>query len=160
MTTASAGVGVAMRKRRPILDSLRVVGRGALDHVSAGVWRTTFVVLQPPARPERPDMDDLLRVTASPIDRHRVIVEVAGGVDHYTAPLFRSCLDRQCDRRGLGEVVVDLEGVTSLSGAGTGRAADAHLPPRPLLCGARRRLPQGWVGARSGRSVGRSASSR
>jgi anti-anti-sigma factor len=71
------------------------------------------------ARAQNHDAGDLLWVAA----RHaggcrRVIVDVVGEVDHYTAPLLGDCLRRHCDRRGLRELVIDLDGVTFLGGAG------------------------------------------
>lgn len=71
------------------------------------------------ARAQDHDASDLLWVAARLAGgRHRVIVDVVGEVDHYTAPLLGDCLHRQCDRRGLRELVVDLDGVTFLGGAG------------------------------------------
>jgi anti-sigma B factor antagonist len=55
-----------------------------------------------------------------------VIVEVVGEVDHYTAPLLGGCLRRQCERRGLRELVVDMDGVTFLAGAGLTVLAQAR----------------------------------
>jgi anti-sigma B factor antagonist len=66
-----------------------------------------------------PDPADLLWVAAHPPDRRgRVVVEVVGEVDDYTAPLLASCLQGQDRRRGLRALVVDLTGVRFLSCAG------------------------------------------
>jgi anti-anti-sigma factor len=66
-----------------------------------------------------PDPADLLWVGAHPPDRRgRVVVEVVGEVDDYTAPLLRSCVQGQSARPGLRALVVDLTGVRYLSCAG------------------------------------------
>jgi anti-sigma B factor antagonist len=70
-------------------------------------------------RAQHHDASELLWVADRPAGGcHRVIVDVVGEVDHYTAPLLGDCLQRHCDRRGLRELVVDLDGVTFLGGAG------------------------------------------
>lgn len=79
------------------------------------------------ARPPCSDAGDLLRVAArSAGGRRRVVVEVVGEVDHYTAPLLGDCLRTQCERRGLRELVVDMAGVTFLAGAGLTVLAQAR----------------------------------
>ena len=73
------------------------------------------------------DPAPLLSVTAVPGKRPgRVIVHVTGEVDAYTAPLLQLCLDSQVTRRGLRELVVDLEQVTFLGAAGVTVFAQAH----------------------------------
>lgn len=79
------------------------------------------------ARPLCPDAGVSLRVAARSAGcRRLVIVEVVGEVDHYSAPLLDDCLRRQCDRRGLRELVVDLDRVTFLAGAGLTILAQAR----------------------------------
>lgn len=74
-----------------------------------------------------PGADDLLWVAARPIDvRGRVVVEVVGEVDHYTAPLLGSCLRGQTARRGLRELVVDVRRVTFLAGVGLALLVEAR----------------------------------
>jgi anti-anti-sigma factor len=66
-----------------------------------------------------PTVDGLLSVAAVPMsDRRTAIVKVVGQVDHYTAPLLAACLSTQINRRGLRELVVDMNGVTFLGSAG------------------------------------------
>jgi anti-sigma B factor antagonist len=88
------------------------------------------------ARAESPGASDLLWVTARRAGgRRRVIVEVTGEVDHYTAPLLGDCLHRQCGRRGLRELVVDMGGATFLAGAGL--TVLAQTRQRCSTCGVR-----------------------
>jgi anti-anti-sigma factor len=48
----------------------------------------------------------------------RVVVEVVGEVDSETAPALDLCLRSQAGQPGVGELVVDLTGVTFLGAAG------------------------------------------
>jgi anti-sigma B factor antagonist len=83
-----------------------------------------------------PPPTDLLAVTALPGDGSgRVVVEVTGAVDTSTAPLLDACLRTQSGRRGVRELVVDLEQVTVLAAAGVAVLAQAHR--RCRLRGAR-----------------------
>ena len=71
------------------------------------------------ALPLGPDSADLLWVGAKPADRRgRVVVEVVGEVDEYTAPLLASCLRGQSARSAVRTLVVDLSRVRFLSCAG------------------------------------------
>jgi len=66
-----------------------------------------------------PDPADLLWVGARPADhRGRVVVEVIGEIDDYTAPLLAACLHGQSARSAVRTLVVDLSRVRSVSGAG------------------------------------------
>jgi anti-sigma B factor antagonist len=68
-----------------------------------------------------------LSVTGSSVDaRGRVVVEVRGEVDSYTAPLLEACLDGQVGRRKVRTVVVDLTEVTFLGAAGVAVLARAR----------------------------------
>ena len=65
------------------------------------------------------DSDDLLRVSALPVDgRGRAVVEVVGQVDHYTVPLLDSCLHTHAGRPGVRTLVVDLRGAVLSGPAG------------------------------------------
>jgi anti-anti-sigma factor len=69
-------------------------------------------------RPD-PDTGRLLSVSTVADPRPgRVVVEVVGEVDSYTAPALDVCLHSQADRPGVRELVVDLERVTFLGAAG------------------------------------------
>ena len=82
------------------------------------------------------DSDDLLRVSALPVDgRGRAVVVVVGQVDHYTVPLLESCLHTHAGRRGVRTLVVDL-GRAVLSGP-AGPAALAQARRRCQRRGAR-----------------------
>ncbi len=86
-----------------------------------------------------PDTEDLLRVSARPVDRRgRVVLEVVGRIDPYTVPLLQSCLDTHATRREVRELVVDMEGVTSLGRDGL--LALARTRQQVLLRGARLRV--------------------
>jgi anti-anti-sigma factor len=76
-----------------------------------------------------PDLDreQLLSVRSVPEKRTgRVVVEVTGEVDTYTAPLLDACLRSQADRPGVRQVVVDLRGVTFLGAVGGSVIARAY----------------------------------
>jgi anti-anti-sigma factor len=74
-----------------------------------------------------PDPGRLLSVTAVPGERPgRVVVQVTGEVDTFTAPLLELCLDSQAEQHGLRELVVDLEQVTFLGAAGVRALAVAY----------------------------------
>jgi anti-anti-sigma factor len=65
------------------------------------------------------DPDQLLSVTTVRDERAgRVVVDVAGEVDAYTAPLLDACLRSQSRQRELRELVVDLADVDFLGAAG------------------------------------------
>jgi anti-anti-sigma factor len=92
-----------------------------------------------------PRSPDLLSVTALPGDRPGcVVVEVSGQVDPSTAPLLHACLATQSGRRGVQELVVDLQQVTHLAEAGVAALAWAQRRCRlrgarfALRCGGRR----------------------
>jgi anti-anti-sigma factor len=90
-------------------------------------------------RRDQPSTEDLLRVSARPVDRRgRVVLHVAGRIDPYTVPLLQSCLDTHATRRGVRELVVDMEEVTSLGRDGGEALARARR--RCLLRGARLRV--------------------
>ncbi|MBM7808243.1 anti-anti-sigma factor [Geodermatophilus bullaregiensis] len=89
-----------------------------------------------PGRPAAPDRTALLSVTALPATRPgRVVVEVAGEVDAYTAPLLDACLSTQTRRRGVSELTVDMERVTFLGAAGV--SVLARVQRRCRVRGAR-----------------------
>jgi anti-sigma B factor antagonist len=68
----------------------------------------------PAAAPER-----MLSVTALPATQPgRVVVEVVGEVDTFTAPLLDACLHSQASRSGTSDLVVDLRRVSFLGSAG------------------------------------------
>jgi anti-sigma B factor antagonist len=84
-------------------------------------------VLHTPTSPAAPDTGQLLSVTAVPGTRPgRVVVEVIGEVDAYTAPALDVCLHSQARQRGVRELVVDLSRVTFLGAAGVTVLAQAH----------------------------------
>ena len=94
-----------------------------------------------------PHPERLLSVTAVRGEHPgRVVVEVTGGVDGYTAPLLQLCLDSQATQPGLRELVVDLAQVTFLGAAGVTVLAQAHRRCRTrgarlvLRCAGRRRV--------------------
>jgi anti-anti-sigma factor len=74
-----------------------------------------------------PDRTQLLAVTAlRPAEPGHVVVEVAGEVDTYTAPLLDACLTTQTRRRGLATLTVDMRRVTFLGAAGVSVLARAQ----------------------------------
>lgn len=83
-------------------------------------------MLRLPARPHATDEDRLLSVTAVPDRPGRVLVEVVGELDAYTAPLLELCLHSQAAQCGLRELVVDLEALTFLGAAGLAVLARAN----------------------------------
>ena len=90
-------------------------------------------------RRDLPGTEDLLRVSARPVDRRgRVVLHVVGRIDPYTVPLLQSCLHTHATRRGVRELVVDMEEVTSLGPDGVDALARARR--RCLLRGARLRV--------------------
>ncbi len=69
---------------------------------------------------------ELLRVSGRPMDlRGRVVLDVVGEIDDYTAPLLDSCLRTHAGRRGLRKLVVHVAGVTVLGAAGLAALAQA-----------------------------------
>ena len=84
----------------------------------------------------RPGPADLLWVGARPAGRRgRVVVDVVGDVDDYTAPLLAACLHGQSARSAVRTLVLDLSRVRSLSGAG--RAVIEEAADRCAARGAR-----------------------
>jgi anti-sigma B factor antagonist len=80
-----------------------------------------------PGRDPAPDRVRLLSVTAVPSARpDHAVVEVAGEVDTYTAPLLDACLTTQTRRRGVATLTVDVERVTFLGAAGVTVLAQAQ----------------------------------
>ena len=74
-----------------------------------------------------PDHTRLLSVTALPPGRpDHGVVEVAGEVDTYTAPLLDACLTTQTRRRGVATLTVDMRRVTFLGAAGVSALARAQ----------------------------------
>jgi anti-sigma B factor antagonist len=69
--------------------------------------------------------EQCLSVTAAPGARGSVVVDVAGEVDTFTAPLLEACLRSQATRPGLRRLVVDLGRVTFLGLAGVSALARA-----------------------------------
>jgi anti-sigma B factor antagonist len=83
-------------------------------------------VLPSPALRSAPDPDPLLSVTTVRDPRPgRVVVEVVGDVDGYTAPALDACLRSQATQPGVRELVVHLGQVTFLDAAGVGVLARA-----------------------------------
>jgi anti-sigma B factor antagonist len=84
-------------------------------------------VLPTPAHQAAPNPGQLLSVTALPAARPgRVVVEVTGVVDAYTAPVLDLCLHSQVAQPAVREVVADLRRVTHLSAAGVTALAKAQ----------------------------------
>jgi anti-sigma B factor antagonist len=84
-------------------------------------------MLPTPLRPAAPDPGQLLSVTALPAGRPgRVVVEVTGEVDAYTAPVLDLCLQSQATRPAVREIVADLRRVTLLGAAGVTALARAQ----------------------------------
>jgi anti-sigma B factor antagonist len=99
-------------------------------------------VLTSPASLAAPDPGQLLSVTALPAARPgRVVVEVTGEVDDYTAPVLDLCLQSQASRPGVREIVADLRRVTFLGSAGV--TALARAERRCRTRGARLRIATG-----------------
>ncbi|MGY1704840.1 anti-sigma factor antagonist [Geodermatophilus sp. SYSU D00697] len=83
-------------------------------------------MLHTPVHRSTPDPDQLLSVQTLPDPRPgRVVVEVVGEVDSYTAPALDLCLTSQARQRGVRELVVSLGQVTFLGAAGVGVLAQA-----------------------------------
>ncbi len=83
-------------------------------------------MLHTPAPSTAPDTVQLLSVSVVPSGRPgRVVVEVVGEVDAYTAPALDVCLHSQARQGGLGVLVVDLSRVTFLGAAGVTVLAQA-----------------------------------
>jgi anti-anti-sigma factor len=97
----------------------------------------TAAVTAPAASPlVGPDPADRLWVGVRPADRRgRVVVEVIGEVDDYTAPLLDSCLHGQSARSAVRTLVVDLSRARRLSRAGV--AAVEKAARRCVARGAR-----------------------
>ncbi|MGY1643020.1 STAS domain-containing protein [Geodermatophilus sp. SYSU D00703] len=83
-------------------------------------------MLHTPVHRSAPDPGQLLSVDVRPDPRPgRVVVEVVGEVDSYTAPALDLCLTSQARRRGVRELVVLLGPVTFLGAAGVSVLAQA-----------------------------------
>ncbi|WP_448624355.1 STAS domain-containing protein [Geodermatophilus sp. URMC 64] len=83
-------------------------------------------MLHPTARRSAPGPGPLLSVTTLPDPRPgRVVVEVVGEVDAYTAPALDVCLQSQARQPGVRELVVHLGQVTFLGAAGVTVLAQA-----------------------------------
>ncbi|SDM74478.1 anti-anti-sigma factor [Geodermatophilus siccatus] len=83
-------------------------------------------MLHTPAPPAAPETGQLLSVTVVPGGRPgRVVVEVIGEVDAYTAPALDVCLHSQARQRGVRVLVVDLSRVTFIGAAGVTVLAQA-----------------------------------
>jgi len=68
----------------------------------------------------------MLSVTALPSTQPgRVVVEVVGEVDTFTAPLLDACLQSHARNPGISDLVVDLRQVSFLGGAGVRAVARA-----------------------------------
>jgi anti-sigma B factor antagonist len=84
-------------------------------------------VLHTPAHRSVASPGQLLSVATVPDPRPgRVVVEVAGEVGTYTAPLLQLCLDSQASQPGVRELVVHLGQVTFLGAAGVTVLEQAH----------------------------------
>ena len=71
-------------------------------------------------RPEK-----FLAVDARPGDDRRVVLDVVGEVDAFTAPLLQACVRTQLSRPGLRELVLDMGGVEFLGVAGVSVVGEA-----------------------------------
>lgn len=71
-------------------------------------------------RPER-----FLAVNARPGNGRRVVLDVVGDVDAFTAPLLQACVRTQLSRPGLRELVLDMGGVEFLGVAGVSVVVEA-----------------------------------
>ena len=84
-------------------------------------------MLPTPASRAAPGPGQLLSVTAVPAARPgRVVVEVTGEIDAYTAPVLDLCLQSQAARPAVREIVADLRRVTLLDAAGVTALARAQ----------------------------------
>jgi anti-sigma B factor antagonist len=66
-----------------------------------------------------------LAVNARPGDGRRVVLDVVGGVDAFTAPLLQACVRTQLSRPDLRELVLDMGGVEYLGVAGISVVGEA-----------------------------------
>jgi anti-sigma B factor antagonist len=82
-------------------------------------------VPQTPVPAPSTEADQLLSVTAVPGSSGRVVLEVVGEVDTFTAPLLEACLHSQLSRPDLRRLVVDMTRVTFLGVAGVSVLARA-----------------------------------
>jgi anti-sigma B factor antagonist len=78
-----------------------------------------------PADVVSPHPEPFLEVDARPLGAGRVVLDVVGHVDAFTAPLLRACLGTQLTRPGLRELVVDVGRVDFLGAAGVSAIAQA-----------------------------------
>jgi len=84
----------------------------------------------PPADLGPPQPEQFLAIDARPGGDRRVVLDVVGHVDAFTAPLLRACLRTQLSRAGLRELVVDLGGVEFMGAAGISVIVDASRRAR------------------------------
>ena len=99
-------------------------------------------MLATPVLPIAPDPAQLLSVTALPgVRSGRVVIEVIGEVDTFTAPALELCLASQASQRGVCELIVDMSQVTFLGAAAVSVLAQAQRQCR--LRGARLVLRSG-----------------
>jgi anti-sigma B factor antagonist len=74
-----------------------------------------------------PEPAELLSVSAGQVDdQRRLVMAVSGEVDQYTAPLLSSALRSQCRGGTIHELVVDMEHVSFLGGAGLSALAQVR----------------------------------
>jgi anti-sigma B factor antagonist len=74
-----------------------------------------------------PEPAELLSVSAGQVDdQRRLVMAVSGEVDQYTAPLLSSALRSQCRGGTIHELVVDMEHVSFLGGAGLAALAQVR----------------------------------
>ena len=101
-------------------------------------------MLDTPARPPATDADRFLSVTAVSVARGRVVVEVVGEVDTFTAPLLRSVLDTHLQLQPT-ELVIDLFGIQFLGSAGLAVLVETHKSARDRDVGLRLIITTGAV---------------
>jgi anti-sigma B factor antagonist len=78
-------------------------------------------------RSDIPEPAELLSVSVGRVDdQRRLVVAVSGEVDQYTVPLLSSTLRNQCRVGSFHELVVDMEHVSFLGGAGLSALARAR----------------------------------
>ena len=75
--------------------------------------------------PDLPRPERFLSVSARCSDTRRVVLDVVGEVDAFTAPLLRACVRTQLARPGLRELILDMGGVEFLGAAGVSAVAEA-----------------------------------
>jgi anti-anti-sigma factor len=75
--------------------------------------------------PDSEAPERFLAVNARRGDRRRVILDVVGEVDAFTAPLMQACVRSQLSRSGLRELILDMGGVEFLGVAGISVVGEA-----------------------------------